>query len=160
MHYFRDGSARAAALGFWRGADGEAEVRYTARIPEVAPYAPGAFWRRELPCLRAVLARAAARHQVNLVIVDGHAWLREGEPGLGHHLWEALDRRTPVIGVAKAPYARGCAVPVTRGRSRRPLYVSAVGVDPGEAVDFVRRMHGPNRLPTLLAAVDALARRG
>jgi deoxyribonuclease V len=86
-------------------------------------------------------------------------WLGEGKPGLGAHLHEALSRRAAVIGVAKRPYrSETGAIPVLRGSSKVPLYVSAVGVDPALAADTVRRMHGPYRVPTLLARVDRLSR--
>ena len=66
-----------------------------------------------------------------------------------------------VIGVAKRPF-RGAdhAVPVLRGRSVRPLFVTASGVPAGEAAALVARMAGRNRVPDALRLVDALARAG
>ncbi len=159
VHY-TDDSARAAGVGFWHSTDSEPTRRFVEQIDGVQPYEPGSFYKRELPCLLALLDAIRAVEAIDLVIVDGHAWLREGEPGLGHHLWEALGEKIPVFGVAKAAFHEGCAIEVVRGSSSRPLYVSAVGVDPHQAADFVRKMHGPHRLPTLLAEADALCRSG
>jgi len=47
---------------------------------------------------------------------------------------------------------------VRRGESGSPLFVTAVGIDVALAAQEVRRMHGPYRVPTLLRAVDQLAR--
>jgi deoxyribonuclease V len=50
------------------------------------------------------------------------------------------------------------AVPVLRGSSARPLYVTAAGLPLPEAVGLLRRMAGPFRLPEALRRVDALSR--
>lgn len=157
VDYRDDGSALAAAVGFARWGDPAPAEERTARVERVAPYEPGAFYRRELPCLRAVLDRVAG--PVALVVVDGHAWLRaHDDPGLGARLWEALGRAVPVVGVAKQPFAGGVALPLVRGASARPLWITAAGMDPAEALACVREMHGEHRLPTLLKRVDALCR--
>ena len=57
-----------------------------------------------------------------------------GRPGLGAMLYRALDERAGVVGVAKTSFAGATAcVPVIRGSSQNPLYVSAAGID---AVEF------------------------
>ena len=96
---------------------------------------------------------------LEVVVVDGHVWLDGDRPGLGARLHETLGARAPVIGVAKNPF-RGSTrcVAVLRGTSKVPLWVSAIGTDVAEAADHVRAMHGPHRIPTLLARVDRLAR--
>ena len=98
------------------------------------------------------------RHPVEAVIIDGQMWLREGQPGPGARLHEALGARKVVIGVAKAAFAGGSAVPVLRGDSSRPLYVTAAGTNAHGAAKLVRGMHGPHRVPTLLKRADQLAR--
>jgi hypothetical protein len=98
------------------------------------------------------------RHPVEAVVIDGHVWLRDGQPGLGARLHEALGARIAVIGVAKAAFAGGSAVPVLRGGSSRPLFVTATGMNAHGAAELVRGMHGPHRLPTLLKRADRLAR--
>jgi len=123
-----------------------------------AAYEPGAFYKRELPLLLAVLAQA--EHPPATIVIDGYVWLDgERRPGLGAILHEALERRIPVIGVAKTSFgdASWC-VPVARGGSRRPLFVSAVGMAAEDAVAGIRSMHGRHRIPTLLQLVDRAAR--
>lgn len=155
---YREVGAVAAAILFldWSTADALAE--HVVRVEAVAPYRAGAFYERELPCILAVLGRS--RWPIATVVVDGHVWLGEGVPGLGAHLYEALGRQTPVVGVAKRAYPGAPAVEVMRGDSARPLYVTAAGVDVAMAADNVRRMHGEHRLPTMLKRVDRLCRDG
>src|SRR4051812_8227741 len=66
-------------------------------IERVEPYEPGAFYRRELPCLLAVLE--LVKTPLEAVVIDGYVWLsRDLRPGLGARLHEALGGTTPVIG--------------------------------------------------------------
>lgn len=95
------------------------------------------------------------------VIIDGYVWLGAGRSGLGAHLYDALGQRIAVVGVAKRRFhGAGDAVPVLRGTSQVPLFVTAVGIDLAEAAEGVRRMHGAHRIPTLLKRVDRLSRDG
>jgi deoxyribonuclease V len=127
------------------------------RIESVAEYQPGEFYRRELPCLLAVLERGPA---AEVAVVDGYVWLGPERPGLGAHLFEALGKRIAVIGVAKTRFAgAGEAVPMYRGESRSPLYVTAAGVGVTEAAGWIARMAGPYRVPEMLKRVDQLARK-
>ena len=149
----------AACLLFTAWEDAAPAAEWVVRLDEAAPYVPGEFYRRELPALLRALATAP---ELEAVVVDGYAWLGEGHPGLGARLYEALGGKVPVIGVAKTAFrsAEGVAVPVLRGESQRPLFVTAAGMDAQSAADGVRRMHGPHRLPTLLKRVDTLCRTG
>lgn len=157
-----DYRARGAVAGCvlftaWDDATAARELTATAAAAEVAPYVPGQLYRRELPLLARVLAQVAV--PLDAVIVDGNVWLdAAGAPGLGAHLWQALGQRTPVIGVAKTRYAGAPALPVYRGQSASPLYVTAAGLAAADAADHVRAMHGPHRIPTLLTRVDRLCR--
>src|SRR5262249_645622 len=125
---------------------------------QVAPYEPGKFYRRELPCLLAVLRKVA--DPIEAIVIDGYVWLAdEQSPGLGGHLFQALGSATPVIGVAKPCFRSARAArPVVRGNSRRPLWVTAAGMDLETASRHVQDLHGPYRLPTLLKRVDRLCR--
>ncbi|MFO0925851.1 MAG: endonuclease V [Gemmataceae bacterium] len=158
---YREDQAVAAAVLFHDWGDPTAAGRIVQTICPVAAYEPGAFYRRELPCLMAVLGQVS--DPLELVIVDGYVWLQdETRPGLGAHLHAALEGKVPVVGVAKTCFtsAKG-AVAVVRGcLASRPLYVTAVGVDVTEAAERVRGMHGPHRIPTLLKLVDRVCRDG
>jgi deoxyribonuclease V len=156
VHYLPLGGARAALVMANDVAFSSVVCEETVMVPDVAPYQPGAFFRRELPPLRAVLANAIAA--VQLLVIDGYVDLDpHGRPGLGAHAHEEF--RVPVIGVAKTGFATAVhAVPVLRGRSARPLFVTAAGIPVADAADLVRAMTGKYRLPDALRRVDALAR--
>jgi deoxyribonuclease V len=156
---YRDHEAVAACVLFraWGDAAGAAEE--VEHIAPVEPYQPGQFYRRELPCLLAVLGKVP--RPLEAVVIDGYVWLGdETSPGLGGHLYTALGRAVAVIGVAKTRFAGvSVARPVLRGGSRRPLWITAAGLDPDTAARHVAGMHGPFRIPTLLKRVDQLCRR-
>ena len=154
-------TARTAGVLFRRWADAEPVSTHVLEHREAAAaYQPGAFYLRELPCIVAFLASLPAHPST--VVIDGYVHLDEhGRKGLGAHLFDALCAAVPVIGVAKRPFAGGRhAVPVLRGRSERPLFVTAAGLSAPEAAEAVARMSGPHRLPTLLKLADRLSRGG
>ncbi len=94
-----------------------------------------------------------------VVIIDGYAWLGGQRRGLGAHLYEALDKRAAIIGVAKTRFVGADPVAlVTRGGSRTPLFVTAAGMDVAEAASQIRAMHGNHRIPTMLKRADQLSR--
>ena len=97
---------------------------------------------------------------VDVVIVDGYVWLGDGtKPGLGAHLYQALGERTPVVGIAKTKFkGADSASEVIRGKSTRPLFITAAGMSLEVAAEHVRWMHGRYRMPTLLKRVDSLCR--
>jgi deoxyribonuclease V len=153
---YRGDSAVAAGVWFrgWNASAAERLEWCLRRDP--APYEPGAFYKRELPNLLAVLAKGLP---ANVVVIDGYVTLAEGMPGLGAHLHDALDRHAIVVGVAKTRYAGAThAVAVERGKSKSPLYVTAAGASDAEAAAWIAQMHGPHRIPTMLKLVDRLAR--
>ncbi|HNS89267.1 MAG TPA: hypothetical protein PLT33_07985 [Deltaproteobacteria bacterium] len=49
---------------------------------------------------------------------------------------------------------------IHRGRSRKPLYVSAVGCTLDHAAQSILSMYGPYRIPALLKLADRHARAG
>ena len=158
---YQDDGARAACVVAASWEAGDPAATYVREIGTVQPYAPGEFYRRELPCLLAVLDLLPA--PPGLVVIDGYVWLPpDARPGLGAHLHAALGGRTPVVGVAKSAFAgvESCdrVVPVLRGGSQRPLFVTAAGVETAAAADWVRRMARAHRIPELLRVVDRLSR--
>lgn len=155
MHYFATHAQAACVVaGSWRDAAPLAE--YTAIHESPADYEPGAFFKRELPPLLAVLGKLAELPPV--LVVDGYVWLDQDRPGLGYHLQQALPQHPAVVGVAKTSFAGNrAAVAVLRG-STRPLFVTAIGVDVAAAAEHVRDMAGLYRLPDLLRRADQLAK--
>ncbi|HOC43172.1 MAG TPA: endonuclease V [Thermoanaerobaculales bacterium] len=159
VHY-EDERAVAACVVFNDWSDSEPAALVREVLLAAAGYRPGRFFERELPCLLAVLETAAIRFDT--ILIDGYVHLRAGEcKGLGARLYEALPYRAVVIGVAKSPLAIADRfVPIHRGRSAKPLYVSAIGCQAAAAARLVAAMHGPHRIPTLLRLADHHARFG
>ncbi len=159
VHYGRKG-ATAACVVFENWADAAPVEVHRTTVANPAGYRAGRFYERELPCLLAVL-RTAGR-EFESIVIDGYVHLKPGAgKGLGQHLREALSYPVVVIGVAKNPLkVADRFVPVVRGRSAKPLFVSAAGCPPSAARKAILAMHGPYRIPTLLKLADRLARGG
>ncbi|TMQ17083.1 MAG: endonuclease V [Deltaproteobacteria bacterium] len=147
----------AACVGLHDWVDAAPALESVTRIPGAPPaYESGAFYRREMPYLIAALAAIPAAPRT--VVVDGYVWLSPGRPGLGAHLHTALGGGIEVVGVAKRNFEGAVAMPVLRGMSRQPLFVTTTGDDVAAVAAAVRSMHGVHRIPTLLKRVDRLAR--
>ena len=155
VHYVEDERAFTAAVLFRNYRDAEPATEFVGLTDVTSDYIPGQFYRRELPCILALLEQFG--EAPDEMLIDGYVMLG-ARPGLGQHLFESLSGNTPVIGVAKSKYRNAEPVEVFRGRSTRPLYVTAAGIDPQQAAERIRLMHGAHRLPTLLKRVDLLAR--
>jgi deoxyribonuclease V len=139
----------------WLASSAAGEIVRT--FPQAAPYQSGEFFKRELPGLIQLLSELSV--QFTVVIVDGYVWLdSNGKPGLGGHLFSALGGQIAVVGVAKTRFVGAPAIPVLRGTSRSPLFVTSAGIPLDEAAAWVRQMHGRFRLPTLLKRADSLSR--
>lgn len=155
VYYPASGGARAAAVLAADISFSQVVAQRVVAVDEVLPYQPGLFYRRELSPLLAVLA---GQDELRLVVVDGYADLDpHGRPGLGAHLHAELG--IPVIGVAKSVFRTAThAIPVLRGTSSRPLFVTAAGLARECAADVVRHMAGSYRVPDAMRRADALAR--
>lgn len=150
--------ATVAGVAFGQWADAQPQRTFVERLPAAADYEPGRFYERELPCLLALMR--LHQLQPECVLVDGYVYLDgHDEPGLGKHLFDALEGAVPVIGIAKTSFRSiGPDYQVLRGGSERPLYVTCVGQALPQAKAAVASMHGPHRIPTLLRLVDQLCR--
>lgn len=158
---YRGNEAVVGSVLFQKWQDAEPFREQVERLSEIAPYEPGQFYKREMPCLLKALDRV--EEPLEAIVIDGYVWLNEHQsPGLGGHLYQALQGAIPVIGIAKTSFApaRAVAEEVCRGESRKPLFVTAVGIDPKTAAIRAREMHGEHRIPTLLKRVDQLCRNG
>jgi len=155
VHYLPGSGARAAAVLAADAAFAHVLAGHTAVLPWAPPYRPGEFCLRELPPLRAVLDTLSG---LDLLVVDGYADLDpSGRPGLGAHAHAEFG--IPVIGVAKSRFRTAThAIPVVRGSSLCPLFVTAAGIPRTDAADLVRHMTGRYRLPDALRRADTLAR--
>jgi deoxyribonuclease V len=155
VHYLSDGAARAALVACDDMQFSSVTGEKTVLCAGSEPYRPGEFYRRELPHLRAVCAGAGP---FTVLVVDGYVDLDPaGRSGLGAHVHTEFG--VPVVGVAKSLFLTAThAAAVVRGRSGRPLYVTAAGWPVPETAAMVRGMAGSFRIPDALQKVDRLAR--
>jgi deoxyribonuclease V len=155
VHYLQDSRARAAIVTACDRRFSAIARTDTAEVSAGAEYQPGEFYRRELPPLQALIPRSG---RLALIVVDGFVDLdTKGRPGLGAHVHAEFG--VPVIGVAKSPFRTAThAALVLRGRSSRPLYVTAAGMPIADAAHLTREMAGSFRLPDALKLADRLAR--
>ena len=135
------------------------------RVPEVHPYEPGAFYKRELPSLLTAIHAALARGvSLDGIVVDGYVWLGPSHAGLGAKLHEYLQTISlggvAIVGVAKKHFAGADSVAcaIERGSSKNALWISSEGIELSDAARKVKQMHGEFRIPTLLRRVDQLCR--
>jgi deoxyribonuclease V len=156
---YRENGAIVAGVAFGNWQDEFHESVFLSRVTNVQAYEPGSFYKREMPCIIQLLLD----HNLSpdFLVIDGFVMLgHESRPGLGMYIYEAFERKTPIIGVAKTAFQGSKAEwAVLRGKSQKPLYVTAVGIDLENAKKFIRSMHGKNRIPTLLKLVDSECRK-
>lgn len=155
VHYLGADGARAALVAAPDALFSTVLWSKTAMAPVAAPYRPAEFWRRELPPVRAVCEGVTG---LELIVVDGYVDLSPtGHPGLGAHVHAEFG--VPVIGVAKTVFRTAVhAAQVRRGRSARPLFVTAIGMELRDAARLVAQIAGQYRIPDALRLADRLAR--
>lgn len=153
-----DSFATVAGITFREWDDQEPEEIYVSRVVGVAEYIPGSFYKRELPCILALLSEHNLTPDV--IVIDGFVYLNGIDaPGLGKHLYNALDERVVIIGVAKRAFKDiGDKFGLYRGESKNPLYVTAEGISIQKARKAIVQMHGKYRNPSLLKKVDRICR--
>ncbi len=158
--YYFDDRSRTALLIFESWTDSEpTKELIDERVGSAAPYVPGEFFRRELPCIVSIVEPFISR--IESIVVDSHVWLdRNHRKGLGALLYDSLNSSINVIGVAKNRFREECGIEVFRGKSKKALIVTAAGLSDTEAATIVKTMHGRYRLPTLLKRADFLSRNG
>ncbi|MEL6534756.1 MAG: endonuclease V [Bacteroidota bacterium] len=154
--YYSEIGAFTVAVAFEDWLSEKPSKVYTELLSEVAPYEPGAFYKRELPCILSLLQSISVT-QIDTIIVDGYVILDEERAyGLGGYLFKTLEEKVPVIGVAKSPYKNPHPYmrELFRGNSQRPLFISSLGIPLAHATHLVGQMHGDFRMPTLLQILD------
>ena len=156
---YREDKAIAAGVLFRNWEDREPVQELLSEILAVAEYEPGQFYKRELPCVLALLQQLEQLPE--FIVIDGYVYLDGNQkPGFGKHLYETLNGKSAIIGVAKSRFKDTPAeTEVFRGGSKRALYVTAVGIDETKAKGFIMQMHGAHRIPTILKRVDQLSKR-
>jgi deoxyribonuclease V len=158
--YYFDRKAKTVCLSFEDWTTHENVTIYTEILDNVDEYISGEFYKRELPCILSLLKKISIE-TIDLIIVDGFVYLDdENKFGLGAYLHIALDAKIPIIGVAKTNFAsiEKNKVALRRGKSERPLFITAVGIDLDKATDLIKHMKGEYRIPNLLKHLDTLTK--
>lgn len=158
VYYLEKGAKAVGALFEW---DDTAPRQIIIEfIDEAAEYVPGEFYKRELPCIEALINKIGLDF-IDVIIIDGHIYTdNNGTYGLGGKTFELINNRLPVIGVAKRPFYanKETVIEVYRGGSKNPLYVSAIGMDTAQAAEKIKTMHGGYRIPDILKKLDSVTK--
>lgn len=162
IHYF-DSHATAAGLVFEAWYVDVAHQQHVVRVKDVAPYESGQFYKRELPCILKLLKDINKSYDVKeleAIVIDGYVTLgKEQRDGLGMYLYRELGGEVAIIGVAKNEFEGTPEVcKLLRGQSKKPIFVTSIGIELEDAKRYIQDMHGSYRLPTLLKEVDQLCR--
>ena len=163
VHYQTDvvqklDSAKVAGIRFQGIETNEILSEHTVNVNNVAPYESGQFYKRELPCLLALINQID--EPFDAIIIDGYVFL-DGvtKAGLGKYLYDNLANKKPIIGIAKNHfYDITEDYAVWRGISKHPLYVTSIGIEITKAKEMVSRMDGDHRMPKMVTYVDKIGR--
>jgi deoxyribonuclease V len=158
--YYFDGKAKTVCLEFEQWNEDKNFKIHTENIDNVEEYIPGEFYKRELPCIISLLNKIDLTN-IEAIIVDGFVYLDdEKKYGLGGRLYEKLNNKIPIIGVAKTNFAaiEKLKLALVRGDSKKPLYITSIGIDLDDAFEKVSSMAGEFRFPTLLKELDRLTK--
>jgi deoxyribonuclease V len=154
------GDAYTVCLSFENWTDHCPRAIFTEVTVLTEEYEPGFFYKRELPCILSILKKVSLEN-IEAIVIDGFVTLDDsGKPGLGGHLYKALNETIPVIGVAKNDFKsliHGKRL-VYRGTSAKPLYITTLGMEMDLAAEHIKSMHGDFRIPTLLKQLDVLTK--
>jgi len=158
--YYFDQKAKTICLEFAEWNEDKNFKIHSEIIDNVEEYIPGEFYKRELPCILS-LSKQIDLSTIDVIIVDGFVYLNdENKYGLGGYLYEKLNKEIPIIGVAKTNFAsiEKNKKALYRGDSKKPLYITSIGIDLDEAYKKVESMAGEYRFPTLLKELDRLTK--
>jgi len=157
--YYED-FAKTVCIAFENWTSETESFIYSENTEISSDYESGAFYKRELPCILSLLKKISLK-KGDLIIVDGYVTLdNTGKIGLGGYLYESLNKKYPVIGIAKNGFASedNLRKTVFRGESKTPLFLTAVGIDTDDIKINLENMFGAYRIPTLLKKLDQLTR--
>ncbi|MNK60103.1 Endonuclease V [compost metagenome] len=158
--YYFDQKAKTICLEFAEWNEDKNFKVHSEIIDNVEEYIPGEFYKRELPCILSLLKQIDLS-TIDVIVVDGFVYLNdENKYGLGGYLYDKLNKEIPIIGVAKTNFAsiEKNKKALFRGDSKKPLYVTSIGIDLDEAYKKIESMHGEFRMPTLLKELDRLTK--
>ncbi len=159
--YYKENYANTAVVGIKKWNDENPSFKMLEITHNINDYESGAFYKKELPCILSIIKNIDLNPQEDVLIVDGYVFLSDDKKlGLGGYLYNKLDREIPVIGVAKNNFFNICNFKkeVYRGCSKKPLYITTVGIELEHAAKCIQSMSGAYRIPTILKYVDRLGR--
>ena len=156
---YKENEATVAGVLFERWDDKVSFSVIKSTINNIEPYISGQFYKRELPCI----LRLLDEHDVipEYIVVDGHVFLDGNKkPGLGKYLFDSLNCKIPIIGVAKkAFFTSSKESEIYRGMSKKALFITSIGIELELAKKCIESMDGQYRLPTLLKQADKECRK-
>ncbi|KQB42360.1 endonuclease V [Flavobacterium aquidurense] len=158
--YYFDEKAKTVCLEFEEWNESKNFKIHTEIIDNIEEYVPGEFYKRELPCIISLLNKIDLKN-IEAIVVDGFVYLDdEKKYGLGGRLYEKLNSEIPIIGVAKTNFAaiEKNKRALVRGDSKKPLFITSIGIELDDAFEKVASMAGEFRFPTLLKELDRLTK--
>lgn len=158
--YYSNGKAKTICLAFdsWTS-EGDLKI-FTETLEDVEDYTSGEFYKRELPCILSLLKKVEVSN-LEAIIIDGFVFLDDNNKlGLGGYLDKYLSGKVPIIGVAKNNFAtiEKNKRTLLRGGSKKPLYITSIGIDVDKATEYIKSMAGNYRIPTLLKRLDSISK--
>lgn len=158
--YYSKDKAKTVAIQFKNWKENAVEQIYEETLSGVNEYVSGEFYKRELPCILSLLKQIDLSN-CEAIIIDGFVYLNdENKKGLGAYLFEALEEKIPIIGVAKNDFKElnKSKIAVYRGESKKALFVTCAGTGLKKAALNIKNLKGNYRIPDILKQVDALGR--
>jgi deoxyribonuclease V len=154
--YYRGPAAKVVSIEFLHWEDEHPQQINVIEFDGFADYIPGEFYRRELPGIHKVLEKSDL-NGTETILIDGYVILDDrGKWGLGGYLFHELNEKISVIGVAKTRFKNNVVNvrKVYRGISKRPLFITSMGMELENAVNRILKMGGNSRIPVLLKILD------
>lgn len=158
--YYFDNKAKTVCLIFKDWNSSVYKNSLTEITNNIENYISGEFYKRELPCIISLISKLDVT-KIKFIIIDGFVYLDDnGKLGLGGYLYENISGKIPIIGVAKTDFKSLTKNKqlVCRGKSKKPLYITSVGINSDTAADKIKTMSGDYRIPTLLKELDKLTK--
>ena len=154
-YYFED-KAKTVCLIFEQWNSLEIKNSFTEIISNIENYVSGEFYKRELPCILSLISKLDLT-KIEYIIIDGFVYLDDnGKFGLGAYLYQKISRKIPIIGVAKTDFIslNKNKQLLFRGKSKKPLFITSIGINIDEAKEKIKIMSGEYRIPNMLKELD------
>jgi deoxyribonuclease V len=158
--YYFENNAKTVCIQFEKWNDFTITKTFEETLSDVEEYKSGEFYKRELPCILSLL-KSIDLSECEAIIIDGFVIIDDNQNnGLGGYLYNSLNCKIPIIGVAKNNFLKieKFKKEILRGESKKPLYITSKGINLNKAAELIKKMDGKYRIPDLLKKVDSLGR--